>query len=166
MSLAVFTDSTTAQASPAFTLRPVSGNSTKTTSVNSCWAWSLTPTVAIPPATRAHSCDFAYLKSAGTLLIDFSQKPPQLTPKAANHKINFSSGKLVSKRQLRAIAVHESQFQSPYPLLPTASARNPFRCPLPSMDFAFHSSLLQPSLPQSRSGNAVAAAQTCQPFET
>src|SRR6185436_14251948 len=66
MSLAVFTDSTTAQASPAFILRPTAGNSTNTTSVNSCCAWSVMPTVAVSPDTRTHSCDFAYFRSAGT----------------------------------------------------------------------------------------------------
>src|SRR5271170_7858508 len=71
MSLAVFTDSTTAQASPAFNLRPTSGSSTKTTSVNSCCAWSLMPTVAVSPLTRTHSWDFVYFKSVGTLLINF-----------------------------------------------------------------------------------------------
>ena len=45
MSLAVFTDSTTAHASPAFTLRPTAGNSTNTTSVSSCCAWSVMPAV-------------------------------------------------------------------------------------------------------------------------
>src|SRR5215471_5502420 len=69
MSLAVFTDSTTAQASPALTFRPTSGNSTKTTSVNSCCAWSVMPTVATPPAARTHSCDFAYFKSEGMFAI-------------------------------------------------------------------------------------------------
>src|ERR1043166_8233638 len=67
MSLAVLTDSTTAHASPALILRPTSGNSTKTTSVSSCWAWSVIPIVATSPATRTHSCDFAYFKSEGTL---------------------------------------------------------------------------------------------------
>ena len=56
---------TTAQASPAFTLRPMAGNSTKTTSVNSCWAWSVMPMVATSPARRTHSWDFAYFRSAG-----------------------------------------------------------------------------------------------------
>src|SRR5438105_2793085 len=65
MSLAVFTDSTTAQASPAFTLRPIAGSSTKTTSVNSCCAWSVMPTLAVSPATRTHSWDLAYFKSGG-----------------------------------------------------------------------------------------------------
>src|ERR1039458_7690046 len=74
MSLAVFTDSTTAQESPAFTWRPTSGSSTNTTSVNSCCAWSVMPTVATSPATRTHSCDFAYFKSKGTFAIaQFSQ---------------------------------------------------------------------------------------------
>src|SRR5215472_1851410 len=72
MSLAVFTDSTTAQASPAFTLRPTSGNSTNTISVNSCCAWSVMPTVAVSPLARTHSCDFVYFKSEGILLINFT----------------------------------------------------------------------------------------------
>src|SRR5690349_20743605 len=66
MSLAVFTDSTTAQDSPALSCRFNSGSSTKTTSVSSCWAWSVMPTVAVSPLTRTHSCDFAYFKSEGT----------------------------------------------------------------------------------------------------
>src|SRR5579859_5318380 len=66
MSLAVLTDSTTAQASPAFTDFPLAGNSTKTTSVNSCCAWSVMPTVAVSSLIRTHSCDFAYFKSVGT----------------------------------------------------------------------------------------------------
>src|SRR6266446_3631958 len=71
MSLAVFTDSTTAQAAPAFTRRPGAGSSTKTTSVNSCWAWSVIPTVAVSPARRSHSCVWAYFRSGGTFeLID------------------------------------------------------------------------------------------------
>src|SRR6266513_1349725 len=69
MSLAVFTDSTTAHASPAFTCRPTAGSSTKTTSVSSCCAWSVMPTVAVSPLTRTHSWDLAYLRSEGTLLI-------------------------------------------------------------------------------------------------
>src|SRR6266481_9567531 len=71
MSLAVFTDSTTAQASPTFTLRPTSGSSTNTMSVNSCCAWSVMPTVAVSPLTRIHSCDLAYFRSEGMLLINF-----------------------------------------------------------------------------------------------
>src|SRR3954451_23307856 len=74
MSLAVFTDSTTAQASPAFTWRFAAGNSTNTTSVNSCWAWSVIPIVAMSPLTRTHSCDLAYFKSEGTFdILEFSQ---------------------------------------------------------------------------------------------
>jgi hypothetical protein len=69
MSLAVLTDSTTAHASPAFTLRPTAGSSMKTTSVNSCWAWSVMPTVATSPVTRTHSWDLAYFKSAGTFVL-------------------------------------------------------------------------------------------------
>src|SRR5581483_7648623 len=77
MSLAVFTDSTTAQASPAFTLRPTSGNSTNTMSVNSCCAWSVMPMVAMSPLTRTHSCDFVYFKSEGMLLIILGHKRTQ-----------------------------------------------------------------------------------------
>src|SRR5258706_11805747 len=73
MSLAVFTDSTTATASPALTFRPTAGNSTNTTSVSSCCAWSVMPTVATSPATRTHSCDFVYFKSEGTLLINCAE---------------------------------------------------------------------------------------------
>src|ERR1035438_3156202 len=69
MSFAVLTDSTTAHASPALTVRPTSGTSTNTKSVSSCCAWSVMPTVATSPATRTHSCDFAYFKSVGTLAI-------------------------------------------------------------------------------------------------
>src|SRR5208283_1144642 len=71
MSLAVFTDSTTAQASPLLIFRPTSGSSTKTMSVNSCCAWSVMPTVAVSPLRRTHSWDFVYFKSGGTLLINF-----------------------------------------------------------------------------------------------
>src|SRR5579883_2966880 len=67
MSLAVFTDSTTAQASPALTWRLAAGSSTNTTSVSSCWAWSVMPMVAVSPLTRTHSCDLAYFKSEGML---------------------------------------------------------------------------------------------------
>src|ERR1044071_4290298 len=66
MSLAVFTDSTTAHESPAFNSRSNCGSSTKTMSVSSCCAWSVMPTVAVSPETRTHSCDFAYFKSKGT----------------------------------------------------------------------------------------------------
>src|SRR6185503_5411585 len=67
MSLAVLTDSTTAQESPAFNSRFTCGSSTKTMSVSSCCAWSVMPTVAVSPLTRTHSCDFAYFKSGGTV---------------------------------------------------------------------------------------------------
>src|SRR5262249_34400550 len=43
--------------------------SIKTTSVNSCCAWSVMPMVTMSPAGRTHSCDFAYLRSAGTFAI-------------------------------------------------------------------------------------------------
>src|SRR4030095_5164500 len=66
MSLAVLTDSTTAQASPALTFRPTAGSSTNTTSVNSCWAWSVMPIVPMSPVTRSHSWDLANFKSLGT----------------------------------------------------------------------------------------------------
>src|ERR1017187_5833065 len=84
MSLAVFTDSTTAQASPALIFRPTSGSSTNTTSVNSCCAWSVMPTVATLPETRTHSCVFAYFKSEGTLAIR------QLSQRAGGRSIRFS----------------------------------------------------------------------------
>src|SRR5208282_6022037 len=71
MSLAVLTDSTTAAASPLLNCLPVSGSSTKTMSVNSCWAWSVMPTVAVSPLTRTHSWDLVYFRSEGTLLINF-----------------------------------------------------------------------------------------------
>src|SRR5438552_14030273 len=65
MSLAVLTDSTTAQASPALSCFPGWGNSTNTISVSSCCAWSVMPTVASVPDTRTHSWDVAYFKSEG-----------------------------------------------------------------------------------------------------
>src|SRR5271154_6390545 len=81
MSLAVLTDSTTAQLSPALTLRPTAGNSTKTTSVNSSWAWSVMPMAAVSPLTRTHSWLLTYFKSPGTFaLIIYAWK---LTPFAA-----------------------------------------------------------------------------------
>src|SRR5882724_3763282 len=86
MSLAVFTDSTTAQASPAFTVRPASGSSTKTTSVNSLCAWSVMPTVAVSPLTRTHSCDLAYLRSEGMLLINCAA---HFTTKTPRHQEEF-----------------------------------------------------------------------------
>src|ERR1035437_1074126 len=84
MSFAVFTDSTTAQASPVLTCRPTSGNSTNTTSVNSCCAWSVMPTVATLPDTRTHSCVFAYFKSKGILAIK------QLRQAVGGRSIRFS----------------------------------------------------------------------------
>src|ERR1700692_3194326 len=89
MSLAVFTDSTTAQASLALTLRPTSGSSTKTTSVNSPCAWSLMPTVAVSPLTRIHSCDLAYLRSEGMLLINCAA---YFTTKTPRHQEKFPHG--------------------------------------------------------------------------
>src|SRR5271169_6286696 len=81
MSLAVFTDSTTAQASPALTQRPTAGSSTNTMSVSSACAWSVMPTVAVSPLTRTHSCDLAYFRSEGMLLINcadyFTSKTPR-----------------------------------------------------------------------------------------
>src|SRR5687767_4464139 len=65
MSLAVLTDSTTAHESPVFSFRPTAGNSTNTTSVSSCCAWSVMPMVATSSSTRTHSWDFAYFKSGG-----------------------------------------------------------------------------------------------------
>jgi len=53
MSLAVFTDSTTASFA-SLHLRPASGSSTEHDVVNSLCAWSLMPTVAVSPLTRTH----------------------------------------------------------------------------------------------------------------
>ncbi len=53
---AAFTDSTTAIASPAFTLRPALGNSRKTRSPSAACAWSVMPTVNVPSdSLRIHS---------------------------------------------------------------------------------------------------------------
>src|ERR1035438_8361113 len=98
MSLAVFTDSTTAQASPALTCRPTSGSSTNTTSVNSCCAWSVMPTVATLPDTRTHSCDFAYFKSKGTL----AMKP--LSQGVGGRSIRFSINWLRDEHRGGALA--------------------------------------------------------------
>jgi hypothetical protein len=58
MSDAVFTDSTTAIASPAATWRPTSGSSTNTTSPSWSCAKSLMPTVTTPSSgALAHSCE-------------------------------------------------------------------------------------------------------------
>src|SRR5579871_4038863 len=73
MSLALFTDSTTAQVSPAFTERLSAGNSTNATSESSCWAWSVMPTVPMSPLTRTHSCEAAYFKSEGTFAIKLEE---------------------------------------------------------------------------------------------
>src|SRR5437762_7122563 len=84
MSLAVFTDSTTAHASPAFTCRPTAGSSTKTISVNSCCAWSVMPTTAVSPVTRTHSWVLSYLRSEGTWIINgsnFSHREAQSAQK-------------------------------------------------------------------------------------
>src|SRR5277367_4413357 len=99
MSLAVFTDSTTAQASPALTLRPASGSSTKTTSVNSPCAWSLMPTVAVSPLTRIHSCDLAYLRSEGMLLINLGHKRTQKT----QNENNFCALCVLSRQLIRFV---------------------------------------------------------------
>src|ERR1035437_5535850 len=98
MSLAVFTDSTTAQASPALTCRLTWGSSTNTTSVNSCCAWSVMPTVATLPDTRTHSCDFAYFKSEGTLAIG------QLSQGAGGRSIRFSIDRLGDEDRRCALA--------------------------------------------------------------
>src|ERR1022692_1947908 len=98
MSLAVFTDSTTAQASPALTCRPTSGSSTNTTSVSSCCAWSVMPTVATLSVTRTHSCVFAYFKSKGTLAIK------QLSQGVDGWSIRFSTDWLRDKHRGSALA--------------------------------------------------------------
>src|ERR1017187_7336475 len=100
MSLAVFTDSTTAQASPALTCRPTSGSSTNTTSVNSCCAWSVMPTVATLPATRTHSCDFAYFKSEGMFSIS------QLRQGLGVRSIRFSIDRLRHQDRRGALATN------------------------------------------------------------
>src|ERR1700733_13341616 len=98
MSLAVLTDSTTAHASPALTLRPAAGNSNNTMSVNSACAWSVMPMVAVSPLTRTHSCYFAYFKSEGTLLISFIsglfpiKNPPADYADGTDSQINFGRG--------------------------------------------------------------------------
>src|SRR6266571_6949998 len=86
MSLAVLTDSTTAQDSPALNFFPGSGNSTNTTSVSSCCAWSVMPTVASAPDTRTHSCDFAYLRSLG--MFDMRQLSQGLDPRSIRFSVN------------------------------------------------------------------------------
>src|SRR5882762_6915669 len=69
MSEAALTDSTTAHASSAATLRPTSGNSTNTTSPSASWAKSVMPIVTVPSASlRTHSCEAVYLRSAGTFI--------------------------------------------------------------------------------------------------
>src|ERR1039458_1334221 len=98
MSFAVFTDSTTAQASPALTCRPTSGSSTNTTSVNSCCAWSVMPTVATLSVTRTHSCVFAYFKSKGTLAIK------QLSQGVGGRSIRFSINWLRDEHRGGALA--------------------------------------------------------------
>ena len=65
MSLAVLTDSTTAQGSPAVSSRPRSGNSMNTSSVSSSWAWSEIPMVAVSPSTLTHSWELAYFRWVG-----------------------------------------------------------------------------------------------------
>src|SRR5258706_7529604 len=107
MSLAVFTDSTTAQASPAFTLRPTSGSSTKTTSVSSACAWSVMPTVAVSPLTRTHSCDLAYFKSEGMLLIKivtlFHRKGTETQRKNFRHE--FHQLTRIQNRQFQSVKI-------------------------------------------------------------
>src|ERR1035438_4484055 len=98
MSLAVFTDSTTAQASPALICRPTSGSSTNTTSVSSCCAWSVMPTVATLPDTRTHSCVFAYFKSKETLAIK------QLSQGVGGRSIRFSIDWLQDEHRRSALA--------------------------------------------------------------
>src|SRR5580704_15626954 len=67
---AAFTDSTTAQASPARSVRPASGTSTNTRSPSAPCAWSVMPISRVPSASvRTHSCDLVYLRSSGSLLM-------------------------------------------------------------------------------------------------
>src|SRR5258708_38664829 len=86
MSLAVLTDSTTAQDSPALKFLPGSGNSTNTTSVSSCCAWSVMPTIASAPDTRTHSCDLAYLRSLG--MFDMRQLSQGLDQRSIRFSVN------------------------------------------------------------------------------
>src|SRR5690348_2206475 len=70
---AAFTDSTTAQDSPALRLRPFLGGSTNTRSPSAAWAWSVMPTVATPSAPSfTHSWLLVYFRSAGILLMVLS----------------------------------------------------------------------------------------------
>src|SRR6185369_17227640 len=72
MSEAAFTDSTTPTASPAFTLRPGLGGSTKTMSPSCSWAWSVIPMLTVPSPSRfTHSCDSVYRRSCGTFMSFF-----------------------------------------------------------------------------------------------
>src|SRR5215213_2895182 len=58
--------STVPKESPASKVAPSSGNSTKTTSPSSSWAWSEIPTVAVSPSVRTHSWLLVYCRSWGT----------------------------------------------------------------------------------------------------
>src|SRR6266436_6143284 len=99
MSLAVLTDSTTAQDSPALNFLPGSGNSTNTTSVSSCCAWSVIPTVASAPDTRTHSCDLAYFRSLG--MFDMRQLSQGLDQRSIRFSVNWL-GHNYSRRALSA----------------------------------------------------------------
>src|SRR5258706_3829208 len=68
MSLAAFTDSTTATAFFAAKTTPTFGGSTNTMSVSSACAWSVMPTVPMPFSIRIHSWVSAYLRSSGTFM--------------------------------------------------------------------------------------------------
>src|ERR1700728_654392 len=84
---AALTDSTTAQASPAFSARPASGTSTNTRSPSALCACSemptsTTPLGAAPFAGRTHSWLLVYRKSVGMLL---KLNPPRVVESKPSH---------------------------------------------------------------------------------
>src|SRR6185436_4131637 len=129
MSLAVLTDSTTAQASPALNWRPTAGSSTKTMSVSSCWAWSVMPTVAVSPATRSHSWDLAYFKSAGTFELIIDVTGPRLDNKGREPQrknwglLRTACGKWDGQPPARENVCREFQFRWACRLWPGRPAR-------------------------------------------
>src|SRR3954454_4920280 len=133
MSLAVFTDSTTAHGSPALTLRPAAGSSTNTTSVSSCWAWSVMPTVAVPPATRTHSCDLAYFKSEGTFaliccLFRGGRIKGILRIKSFLFRVSALCERSVFAPPALRISCLAPRFQSPCRVWQTPAAHTPAQC--------------------------------------
>src|ERR1044071_9920592 len=87
---AAFTDSTTANASPAFSVLPASGTSTNTRSPSAPCAWSVMPTSTLPLASvRTHSCDLVYLRSAGMLLMCLGSRKSADQDFAVAHERRF-----------------------------------------------------------------------------